>query len=629
MKAEDISLKIQNGENFKVYDYLGSHLATKNGKKGVYFRVYSPNAKQIFVVGDFNNWDKTLNPLKRIKNTNVWECFVEKAKQLQKYKYIIIDSHDKEHIKADPYAFYTETYSQTKDFSSIIYDINCYKFKDSKYFESRETINHLEKPMNIYEVCLLSWKRHSDGSFYTYRELANSLIPYCKKMGYTHIELMPITEYPHDISWGYQVTGYFSATSRFGKPKDLMYFVDKCHENDLGVILDWVPAHFNIDDFGLKDWDGEALYESPKWDRKCQPIWGTRIFDYENPYVVGFLISSALFFLRKFHFDGIRVDAVVSILYLDFCKNAGEWVPNKEGNNINHAGVEFLKKLNDTIFSEFPNAIMVAEEVSSWPMVTKPTAVGGLGFNFKWNVGWINDIWEYMSMDPYFRKHHHNIVTHSIDYCFDENFILPVDHDEVGNGRHSLINKMNGNLKTKIDLCRAFYLYMFMHPGKKLSFMGSEFGQIAEWSYDRQLNWGLLKADKNKKLSKFVSVLNHLYLSTPEMYERDFNHLSYEWMVKDDNEHCVNVFKRYSKSGDYVICFCNFSPYRIPDYVLGVDESGTYEEIFSTDDEIFGGTGERNNIMYSSIMNKHGKNNAIRINVPANTTLLIRKVNKK
>lgn len=629
MKAEDISLKIQNGENFKVYDYLGSHLATKNGKKGVYFRVYSPNAKQIFVVGDFNNWDKTLNPLKRIKNTNVWECFVEKAKQLQKYKYIIIDSHDKEHIKADPYAFYTETYSQTKDFSSIIYDINCYKFKDSKYFESRETINHLEKPMNIYEVCLLSWKRHSDGSFYTYRELANSLIPYCKKMGYTHIELMPITEYPHDISWGYQVTGYFSATSRFGKPKDLMYFVDKCHENDLGVILDWVPAHFNIDDFGLKDWDGEALYESPKWDRKCQPIWGTRIFDYENPYVVGFLISSALFFLRKFHFDGIRVDAVVSILYLDFCKNAGEWVPNKEGNNINHAGVEFLKKLNDTIFSEFPNAIMVAEEVSSWPMVTKPTAVGGLGFNFKWNVGWINDIWEYMSMDPYFRKHHHNIVTHSIDYCFDENFILPVDHDEVGNGRHSLINKMNGNLKTKIDLCRAFYLYMFMHPGKKLSFMGSEFGQIAEWSYDRQLNWGLLKADKNKKLSKFVSVLNHLYLSTPEMYERDFDHLSYEWMVKDDNEHCVNVFKRYSKSGDYVICFCNFSPYRIPDYVLGVDESGTYEEIFSTDDEIFGGTGERNNIMYSSIMNKHGKNNAIRINVPANTTLLIRKVNKK
>lgn len=628
MKAEDISLKIQNGENFKVYDYLGSHLATKNGKKGVYFRVYSPNAKQIFVVGDFNNWDKTLNPLKRIKNTNVWECFIEKAKQLQKYKYIVIDSHEKEHVKADPYAFYSEAYNQTKDFSSIIYDINCYKFKDYKYFEAQESKNHLESPMNIYEVCLLSWKRHSDGSFYTYRELANSLIPYCKKMGYTHIELMPITEYPYDISWGYQVTGYFSATSRFGKPKDLMYFVDKCHENGLGVILDWVPAHFNIDDFGLKDWDGEALYESPKWDRKCQPIWGTRIFDYENPYVVGFLISSALFFLRKFHFDGIRVDAVVSILYLDFCKNAGEWIPNKEGNNINHAGVEFLKKLNDTIFSEFPNAIMVAEEVSSWPMVTKPTAVGGLGFNFKWNVGWINDIWEYMSMDPYFRKYHHNIITHSIDYCFDENFILPVDHDEVGNGRHSLVGKMNGDLKTKIDLCRAFYLYMFMHPGKKLSFMGSEFGQIAEWAYDRQLNWGLLKAEKNKKLSKFVSVLNHLYLCTPEMFERDFDHLSYEWMIKDDSENCVNVFKRYSKSGDYVICFCNFSPYRIPDYVLGVDESGTYEEIFSTDDEAFGGTGERNNIMYSSIMNKHGKNNAIRINVPANTTLLIRKVNK-
>ena len=629
MKAEDRILKIQNGEDFEVYDYLGSHIATKNGIKGVYFRVYSPNAEQIFVVGDFNNWDKTATPLSRVKDTNVWECFVERARQMQKYKYIVVDKTGKEHIKADPYAYYGETPSQTDDFSSYIYDINGYNYKDNEYLEKQLSKNHLESPMNIYEVCLLSWKRHSDGSFYTYREIASILIPYCKRLGYTHIELLPITEFPFDGSWGYQVTGYFAATSRFGKPKDLMYFVDKCHEAGIGVILDWVPGHFNIDDFGLKDWDGSCIYESPKWDRKRQLAWGTRIFDYENPYVSQFLIASALFYLRKYHFDGLRVDAVSSILYLDFGRNADEWIPNQNGDNINHAGAEFLKKLNNAVFGEFPNALMIAEEATTWPMVTRPTTVGGLGFNFKCNIGWINDIWEYTSMDPYFRKYHHNIITHSIEYCFDENYILPVSHDEVGNGRHSLINKMNGDMKTKIDLCRAFYLYMFMHPGKKLSFMGCEFGQIAEWSFDRAITWRLLKAEKNKKLLKFVSALNHLYLESPEMYERDFDKTGYEWLVSDDKEHCVNVFKRYSKNGDYLICLCNFSPFRIPDYVLGVDESGTYEEIFSTDDESFGGSGERNDIMYSSIMNKHGKDNAIRINVPANTSILIRKVVKK
>lgn len=628
MNIADRLSAIKNGQDFKLYEYLGSHIATKNGKQGVYFRTYAPNAKDIFVVGDFNDWDKEANPLKRVKDSAVWEAFVPSAKKNQKYKYLIIDDQDRETLKSDPFAFYEQNYENDEDFASYIYDIDGYKWNDKKYFDNFETKNHLTTPMNIYEVCLLSWKRHADGSYYTYRELASSLIPYCKKMGYTHIELLPLSEFALDISWGYQVMGYYAVTSRYGKPKDLMYFVDKCHEAGIGVILDWVPAHFDYHEFGLMDYDGSSLYESDKWDRKFQLAWSTRIFDYEDPYVVGFLISSALFYLRKYHFDGIRVDAVVSILYLDFCRNPDEWIPNVAGNNINYAGVEFLKNLNNSIFGEFPNAIMVAEEVSSWPMVTRPTTSGGLGFNFKWNVGWINDIWEYTSMDPYFRKYHHKILTHTIDYAFDENFILPIDHDEVGNGRHSLINKMNGDMKTKIDLCRAFYLYMFMHPGKKLSFMGSEFGQIAEWSYKEPISFNLLKTEKYKKFSKFVMTLNKLYKHTPEMYEIDFDKRGFQWMVADDNSRCVCAFKRYSESGSYIICVCNFSPDLHEDYVLGVDEPGCYEEIFSSDDEVFGGAGKRNELMYSSIMNKHGKTNAIRIDIPANTTLLIKKVEK-
>ena len=629
MKTEERISKIQNGQDLKVYEYLGCHISSKGGKAGAYFRCYAPNAKEIFVVGDFNDWDKYAHPMKRVKDSKVWEVFAEGARNLDKYKYIIIDQNGNEHIKADPYAFYGQNKSHDGDFASYVYDIDGYKWKDGKYWDKVKDKNHMDTPMNIYEVCLLSWKRHADGSFYTYRELATSLIPYCKKMGYTHIELLPLSEHPNDISWGYQVAGYYAITSRYGKPKDFMYFVDKCHEAGIGVILDWVPAHFDYHDYSLKEWDGTPLYESPKWDRKLQLAWSTRIFDYEDPYVVQFLLASALFYMRKYHFDGIRVDACVAILYLDFCRNPDEWIPNVNGNNINYAGVEFLKSLNNAIFSEFPNALMIAEEVSSWPMVTKPTTDGGLGFNFKWNVGFINDIWEYTSMDPHFRKKHHKILTHTLDYCFDENFILPVDHDEVQNGRHSLIGKMNGDMKTKIDLCRAFYLYMFMHPGKKLSFMGSEFGQITEWSYQEQINWKLLKADKNKKLSKFISVLNHLYLETPEMYEIDFNPSGFEWLVKDDSSNCMCAFKRFSKSGSYLICVCNFSPNRIDDYVLGVDEPGCYEEIFSSDDGIFGGTNDKNELMYSSIMNKNGKSNVIRVDIPANTALLIRKVDKK
>ena len=628
MNAEERCLQIQNGQDNKVYEYLGSHLATENGKSGAYFRVYAPHAKEIFVVGDFNNWDKVAHPLTRIQGTNVWEVFVEKARNMQKYKYIVVDQNDKEYIKSDPYAYFGQTLNHDNDFASYICDIDGYKWKDAEYFEKFQTRNHMTEPMNIYEVCLLTWKKHSDGSFYTYKELVHTLIPYCKRLGYTHIELLPMSEFPNDISWGYQVAGYFAVTSRYGTPKDFMYFIDKCHEAGIGVILDWVPAHFDYHDYALKEWDGEPLYESPKWDRKLQLAWSTRIFDYEDPYVTQFLISSALFYMRKYHFDGIRVDACVAILYLDFCRQPDEWIPNMDGNNINYAGVEFLKQLNNSIYSEFPNALMIAEEVSSWPLCTKPTTCGGLGFNFKWNVGWINDIWEYTSMDPYFRKKYHKILTHTIDYCFDENYILPVDHDEVGNGRHSLFNKMNGDFNTKMDMCRAFYVYMFMHPGKKLSFMGSEFGQINEWHYDKPINFMLLKSERNKKLLKFIAALNKLYLNSPEMYERDFDKTGFEWLVPDDNQNCVVAFKRYSNSGSYLICVCNFSPFRQADYVLGVDESGEYEEIFSSDDATFGGTGEHNEHIYSSVMNKNGKTNAVRITLPANSAIILKKVQK-
>ncbi len=626
MSIQERCLQIQYGQDKNVYEFLGSHLATENGIAGCYFRAYAPHAKEIYVMGDFNAWNTRNIPLTRIDGTNVWQVFVPKARLMQKYKYVVIDKNDKEYIKSDPYAYYGQTLNHDNDFASYIYDLEGYKWKDSEYFEKFNQKNHLNSPMNIYEVCLLTWKKHADGSFYTYKELANTLIPYCKRLGYTHIELLPMSEFPNDISWGYQVAGYFAITSRYGSPKDFMYFIDKCHEAGLGVILDWVPAHFDYHDYALKEWDGEPLYESPKWDRKLQLAWSTRIFDYEDPYVTQFLISSALFYMRKYHFDGIRVDACVAILYLDFARQPGEWIPNVDGNNINYAGVEFLKQLNNSIYSEFPNALMIAEEVSSWPMVTKPTTMGGLGFNFKWNVGWINDIWEYTSMDPCFRRKYHKILTHTFDYCFEENYVLPVDHDEVGNGRHSLIGKMNGDFDTKLAMNRAFYTYMAMHPGKKLSFMGSEFGQITEWHYQKPINFTLLKAERNKKLLKFITAINSLYLKSPEMYEIDFEPRGFEWLVKDDGQNAVIAFKRYSYSGSYLICVCNFSPYEQTDYVLGVDEPGEYHEIFSSDAAEFGGNGNLNETMHSLIMNKNGKTNAIRVTLPANSAVILKKV---
>ena len=458
--------------------------------------------------------------------------------------------------------------------------------------------------------------------------LADELIPYVLDMGYTHIEIMPITEYPFDGSWGYQVTGYFSPTSRFGEPKDFMYFVDKCHENGISVIMDWVPAHFPKDEYGLIEFDGTCLYENQGWDRKEHKSWGTRRFDYGRKEVQCFLVSSAMFFIKKYHIDGIRVDAVASMLYLDYDKKPGEWIPNQFGNNRNLEAVAFLQKLNASIFKEFPNVLMIAEESTAWPLVTKPTNVGGLGFNFKWNIGWMNDSLEYMSTDPYFRKSIHNKLTFSMFYAFSENFILPISHDEVVYGKCSLLNKMFGDYYDKFKSMRAYLSYMFAHPGKKLTFMGCEFAQFKEWDYQAGIDFCLLDFETHKNMHKFVKSLNHFYLETRELYEEDFSWKGFDWIVPDDNNQNVLVFKRMDKSGNELIYAVNFSPNNQDNYDIPVD-SLEYTEVFSTDWEEFGGSGIRNIDLVATKQNFKGKDYKLTIKIPALSGVFLSKKSKE
>lgn len=577
-----------SGDNFKSYEMLGSHKVKIDGVDGWRFAVWAPKAVSVRVVGDFNDWNGYDKMLERIETSGVWYGFFTDIEEGMLYKYAIEAENGETYYKADPYAVKSElrpgTASVTKDIS------NNYKWGDKAWISARSKNSTLTEPMNIYEIHIGSWKIHDDGSFYTYRELADELVPYVKKMGYTHIELMPITEYPFDGSWGYQVTGFFSATTRYGESEDLKYLIDKCHKNHIGIIMDWVPAHFPRDAHGLRMFDGTPVYEYADPRLGEHKDWGTMVFDYSKSEVISFLISSAYFWAEQYHIDGIRVDAVSSMLYRDYSRNDGEWVPNEYGGNGNLEAVDFLKKLNKIMGTEFPNFMMVAEESTAWPLVTAPPENDGLGFNYKWNMGWMNDTLRYMGMDPYFRKDNHSLLTFMMMYAYSENYILPLSHDEVVHGKGSMLNKMFGEYDEKFAAYRTLLGYYMTMPGKKMLFMGGEFGQMLEWRYDDQLEWNVLEIDKHKRLHQYVKDLNHFYMENKALWELDTSWDGFRWVNEADSENSVlSYIRRGRHAADNVVVVANFTPVERPIYKIGVPLAGEYEVVFHSSDVKYGG----------------------------------------
>ena len=577
-----------SGDNFKSYEMLGSHKVKIDGVDGWRFAVWAPKAVSVRVVGDFNDWNGYDKMLERIETSGVWYGFFTDIEEGMLYKYAIEAEDGETYYKADPYAVKSElrpgTASVTKDIS------NNYKWGDKAWISARGKNSTLTEPMNIYEIHIGSWKIHDDGSFYTYRELADELVPYVKKMGYTHIELMPITEYPFDGSWGYQVTGFFSATTRYGESEDLKYLIDKCHKDHIGIIMDWVPAHFPRDAHGLRMFDGTPVYEYADPRLGEHKDWGTMVFDYSKSEVVSFLISSAYFWAEQYHIDGIRVDAVSSMLYRDYSRNDGEWVPNEYGGNGNLEAVDFLKKLNKIMGTEFPNFMMVAEESTAWPLVTAPPENDGLGFNYKWNMGWMNDTLRYMGMDPYFRKDNHSLLTFMMMYAYSENYILPLSHDEVVHGKGSMLNKMFGEYDEKFAAYRTLLGYYMTMPGKKMLFMGGEFGQMLEWRYDDQLEWNVLEIDKHKRLHQYVKDLNHFYMENKALWELDTSWDGFRWVNEADSENSVlSYIRRGRHAADNVVVVANFTPVERPIYKIGVPLAGEYEVVFHSSAVKYGG----------------------------------------
>ena len=620
-KADQLSDAIKrfsDGTSSDAYQFMGCHPAAVDGQDGYVFRVWAPHAKSVRVLGRFNDWDKSSPPMERIAPA-IWERFVPGAQTFDEYKYYIERPDGTFVFRADPYAAHSAT---RPDNASKVFDLDGFAWTDGAYRRARGKRDVLRSPVNIYEMHLGSWRRHEDGNFLSYVDCAQQLIPYLKDMGYTHVELLPVSEYPYDPSWGYQVTGYYAPTSRYGTPHDFMKFVDMCHAEGIGVLIDWVGAHFPRDECGLFEFDGECCYEPSDPLRREHPDWGTRIFDYGRYEVRSFLISNVVYWLDKFHIDGIRVDAVASMLYLDYGRRGGEWRPNKDGGNINLEAVQFLRDMNAAALTFDPSAIMCAEESTAFPMVTKPGYDGGLGFNFKWNMGWMHDMVDYMSTDPLFRKGKHNNLTFSLTYAFSENFVLPLSHDEVVHGKCSLVNKMPGDYSDKFQNLRAFYGYMMTHPGKKLLFMGGEFAQFIEWDEKKQLDWLLLDYDKHRQMQSYVRDLNHYYLDHPALWHNDVDWQGFQWISCDDWQQSVISFRRIDDKGKEVIVVCNFCPVERTGYKIGVPRAGSYVPVLSSDDAKYGGAGTPLAPVKAKKEEMHGLKYAVELTLPAMSTVL-------
>jgi 1,4-alpha-glucan branching enzyme len=615
------------GSNFRSYQLLGAHVVEENDRQGVRFALWAPNALGVRVVGDFNHWQGDKHVMERASQSGVWLLFIPGIKAGDLYKYEIHTAAGQTILKADPYAFYAQLRPET---ASSVYNLNGYHWKDETW-QSRKKKPMNQQPVLIYEVHLGSWRRGEGNSVLTYRQLAELLPQYAAAMGYTHIEMMPVAEHPFDGSWGYQATGYYAITSRYGTPEDFMYLVDVCHEYGIGVIVDWVPGHFCKDDHGLRCFDGTALYEYADPQRAENKGWGTANFDLGRKEVLSFLISNALFWLDVYHIDGIRVDAVSNILYLNYGREEGDWTPNQYGGDGNLEGAAFLRKLNEVVFTQHPHVLMMAEESTSWPMVSWPTYNGGLGFNFKWNMGWMNDMLRYMAIDSVHRKWNHHLLTFSFMYAFSENFILPLSHDEVVHGKKSMLDKMPGDYWQKFANLRAFYGYWMAHPGKKLLFMGSEFGQFIEWQDHESLDWHLVESPMHGKMQEYSRILNGFYKQERVLWEVDSNWHGFEWIDCSDYTQSVICFMRKTASPEeFLIVVCNFTPKIHSSYRIGVPVTGFYQEVFNSDGEQFGGSGQKNSeILASEEVCWHNHAQSLDLTLPPLATIYIKKIPKQ
>lgn len=606
------------GKNHRAYDFLGSHKVNIDGTEYIRFVVWAPRAKYVNLCGDFNYWDELNLPLERIGQTGLWTITVEGINIYDSYKYRIVGPNDQVKLKADPFAFHAENRPNT---ASKVYDLAGYKWNDKRWMNKRVDKNGTDSPISIYELNLASWKKKDNGDFYSYREMADELVDYVKEMGFTHVELMPVMEHPYDGSWGYQISGYYAPTSRFGTPHDFMYMIDRFHQKNIGVILDWVPGHFCPDDFALREFDGTATYEPEHYFLSQNEHWGTVNFDLGRNEVKNFLISSALYWMDYYHIDGIRVDAVAYIIHNRIDGEVG----NPNSDNVDWNGVNFLKELNETIRKFYPEVIMVAEDSSPWLNVTKSVSDGGLGFEFKWNMGWMNDTLKYVEMDPIFRKDHHDLVTFSLVYAFNENFILPFSHDEVVHMKGSMINKMPGSYEDKFSALKLLMMFMFGHPGKKLNFMGNEIAQFDEWNEWQSLTWSVLDFDSHRKYQKFFKELNRVYRKERAFWEVDDSYDGFEWIEVNNRDESVFIFERIAKDGESVICAFNFTGVKRENYPIGVNDEGSYKVIFNSAMEKYGGHLSRNRSIKTNKEAFQGRENSFRIDLEPLSAVFIKK----